>query len=106
MASSPVLFTVLSLASTLYLQDLRLDDQYDDKSPNAEPASASHITSSKLYVSMLVLAFGTLVVFNLMGEHWRTYRAYLDAVPDKAMQYDLSVPYLMGQGLTALRMTF
>jgi hypothetical protein len=106
MAASPVLFTFLSLASTLYLQDLRLDDQYDDKSPSAEPVSASHITSSKLYVSMLVLGFGTLVVFNLMGEHWRTYRAYLDAVPDKAMQYDLSVPYLMGQGLTALRMTF
>lgn len=106
--ASPIIFVFISLASTLYLQDLRLDDQYDDKtvSADADLIPASHITSSKLYVSMLLLLFGSLVVLNLLGEHWRTYRAFMDSVPDKAMQYDLSIPYLMGQGLTALRMTF
>lgn len=107
-AMSPVIFAGLSLASTLYLQDLRLDDEYDDASVSAkaEPIPAAQITSSKLYVSMIVLGFTVIVIFNLMGEHWRTYRAYIDTIPDKALQYDLSVPYLMGQGLTALRMSF
>lgn len=107
-ANSPCMFVFLSLVCTLFLQDLRLDDKYDDASASTtEPgAPPTHITSSKLYVATLILGFITLVVFNLLGEHWRTYRATLDTVPDRAMQYDLSVPYLMGQGLTALRPIF
>jgi hypothetical protein len=107
-ANSPSIFAFLALACTLFLQDLRLDDKYDDASASsAEPdAVPTHITSSKLYVSAVVLTFITLVVFNLLGEHWRTYRATLDMIPDKAMQYDLSMPYLMGQGLTALHSAF
>jgi hypothetical protein len=107
MASSPAFFAILALVSTLYLQDLRLDDQYDDSSINGDTSvPPTHLTSSKLYVALLMLGFTTLVVFNLLGEHWRTYRSTLDALPDKAMQYDLSMPFLMGQGLTGVHLNF
>ena len=112
---APVVFLILSVYGTLYLQDLKLDDHYGldaikpvDKDGAALQGKsllvwqATRITGGKLAVSLLLLAFGTLYEFNLVGEYFRGLRAYADKLPERAWQYDLQSKYTIGTGFPAI----
>jgi outer membrane receptor protein involved in Fe transport len=111
---APLAFLVIAVWGTLYLQDLRLDDHYGKDAVKAVDKDgmalqgkallvwqATRITGGKLAVSLLLLAFGTLYEFNLVGEYFRNLRAYADKLPERAWQYDLVSKYTIGTGFPA-----
>jgi hypothetical protein len=108
---APLVFLALAIFSTLYLQDLKLDDHYgkDAVQPVDEAGAPLHgkhllvwratrITGGKLAVSLLLLGFGALYEFNLVGEYFRGLRAYADKLPERAWQYDVSNKFTIGTG--------
>jgi hypothetical protein len=103
---APLFFLSLSLFSTLVIQELMLDDNYG-KDAEQPPSSgtrerliweATRITGGKLAVSLLLIAYGTLITFNLIGEYLRGLRAYADKLPERAWQYDVVNKYTIGTG--------
>ena len=119
---APLIFTGIAVVGTIFLQGLILDDEYgiDREFTSQENVTENHrmigpqrrshqhdqihyatrITGGKLGVSMLVLIFAALMEFEFVAEYFRTLRAYLDVMPDKSIQFDLSKTYLWGAGLT------
>lgn len=105
---APVLFLGMAIFSTLYLQDLQLDDEYGiekKKGPRSDATPreklifyATRITGGKLGVSVLLLAFGALYEFNLIGDYFRSLRAYTDKLPERAWQFDMASKYTIGTG--------
>jgi hypothetical protein len=106
---APLMFLVLSLFGTLYLQGLKLDDEYgiDAIEPPASVAgdqkevliwSATRVTGGKLGVSLLLLLFGFLYELNIVGDYFRDLRAYSDKIPDRAWQYDTASKFTIGTG--------
>jgi hypothetical protein len=117
---APLIFAGIAVIGTIFLQGLILDDEYgidrdyisqDNENHRMAMAQrkthhtdqivyATRITGGKLGVSMLVLIFAALMEFEFVAEYFRTLRAYLDVMPDKSLQFDLSKNYLWGAGLT------
>ena len=112
LAMSPVIFAVLSVLSVVAMYDMSLDDEYGtDRDLKGERKGWEHnqqfattITGTKLYTSMLLLLYGTVFTMILVWDHIQTYRAYLGAMPEDSIQFDLrdSRKYLIGQGLNVL----
>jgi hypothetical protein len=112
LAASPALFSALSMFTILWVQNMHLDDEYgEDKKNKAERKGwhmltphATYITGAKLYSSMGLLAYGTLITLLMLWDHFQTYRAYLDVMPENSIQYDPSISrrYLIGQGMNTL----
>lgn len=118
---APLVFTAIAVVGTIFLQGLILDEEYGiDRDttgekhrvgPMRENESRDHafhkdqiyrstrITGGKLGVSLLVLIFVAFVEFEFVAEYFRTLRAYIDTMPEKSIQYDLSKTYLWGSGL-------
>lgn len=118
---APMVFVVIAVVGTIFLQGLILDEEYGidrdlvgevhRSGPMRDNESREHqmhkdqiyratkITGGKLGVSMLVLIFVAFVEFEFVAEYFRTLRAYLDVMPEKSIQYDLSKTYLWGAGL-------
>lgn len=106
---APLVFLVLSVYGTLYIQGLKLDDQYgkDAVEPPTAVAGnakellvwhATRITGGKLAVSLLLLIFGFAYELNMVGDYFRDLRAYSDKIPDRAWQYDVASKYTVGSG--------
>ena len=105
--AAPCVFLFLAVWGTLYLQDLQLDDEYGKE---VDPTTFEHmsrhdlvtyatrITGGKLGVSLLLIAFGTLYELNMVGEYFRSLRAYNDKIPDRAWQLDVASKYTIGTG--------
>ena len=58
-----------------------------------------------MFVSLLLLLYGTAMLMVYFSEHMATYRAYLDTMPEASIQYDpltASRKFLIGPGLSAL----
>ncbi len=112
LALSPAIFSVLALFSLSIVEGMQLDDEYGTAMEQKElemhwephmPFSTT-ITGAKLYASMLLLFFGTLVTLVYMGEHMQTARAFMDNMPENSIQLDsaLNRRFLIGQGLNLL----
>ena len=112
---SPLIFAVLSVLSITVIQGMPLDDCYGKdelkhrrrKDPNADESfvDPTSITAAKLYSSLLLLLFGTVITMIFLSGHIMTFRAYLDTMPETSIQYDVSSfgrKFLMGQGLNLL----
>jgi hypothetical protein len=105
---APCLFLAISIFSTLYLQDMQLDDEYGIEKRHGPKDGASakeklvfyatRITGGKLGVSLLLLAFGTIYELNIVGDYFRSLRAYVDKLPEHAWQYDMANKYTIGTG--------
>ncbi len=115
---APLIFLVLAIFGTLKIQELMIDDHYgtDAIKPVSNSGSplegldliiynATRITGGKLTVSLLLLIFGTLFVFNLVGEYLRGLRAYADKLPERAWQYDVATKYTVGTGFLPVTVT-
>lgn len=118
---APMGFVVIAVVGTIFLQGLILDEEYgidrdmvgevhrsgpmrdgesrDHKMLQDQIYRATRITGGKLGVSLLVLIFVAFVEFEFVAEYFRTLRAYLDVMPERSMQYDLSKTFLWGSGL-------
>lgn len=112
---SPLIFAALSVLSITVIQGMPLDDCYGkdelrkqraNPRANEEPFSdPTAITAAKLYSSLLLLLFGTVITMIFLSEHIATFRAYLDTMPETSIQYDITGfgrKFLMGQGLNLL----
>jgi hypothetical protein len=105
---APLLFIVIAVIGTIYLQSLNLDDDYgiDKIQPPSDLTNdkerliwgATRITGGKLGVSLLLLVFVALYEFNIVGEYFRGLRAYQDKLPDRAWQFDVASKYTIGTG--------
>jgi hypothetical protein len=97
---APCAFLILAVWGTLYLQDMKLDDEYGKEVDQSAGIVqyATRITGGKLAVSLLLLVFGTLYELNLVGEYFRGLRAYTDKIPDRAWQLDVASKYTIGTG--------
>lgn len=106
---APFVFVVLSLFGTLYIQGLKLDDEYgkDAVEPPSSVSSnnkellvwqATRLTGGKMAVSLLLLIFAFLFELNMVGEYFRNLRAYSDKIPDRAWQYDTASKFTIGYG--------
>lgn len=106
---APALFLALSVWGTLYLQSMNLDDEYGRDKLAAEPEPsegprqalvwrATRITGGKLAVSLLLIIFGVLYEFNILGLYFRTLRAYNDKLPERAWQLDTASRFTIGAG--------
>ena len=98
MMISPVLFAVLSVLSTLLIQEMALDDRYGEVA-NKEAKTPTTITAGKLYVSFLLLLFGLAITVFFLTEHMATFRTAIDTFADKSIQSDVGRSYLFGQGI-------
>jgi hypothetical protein len=112
---APLIFTGIAVVGTIFLQGLILDEDYGiDRDltgenhrigPMRENKSidqiyrATKVTGGKLGVSLLLLIFVAFVEFEFVADYFRTLRAYMDTMPEKSIQYDLSKTYLWGSGL-------
>uniref|UniRef100_A0A7S0MKH2 Uncharacterized protein n=1 Tax=Cryptomonas curvata TaxID=233186 RepID=A0A7S0MKH2_9CRYP len=95
---SPVVFAVVSVLSTLVIQEMALDDMYGEVA-NKEAKTPTTITAGKLYVSFLLLLFGLAMTVFFLTEHMATFRTAIDTFPDKSIQSDVGRSYLFGQGV-------
>jgi hypothetical protein len=109
---APLLFLSLAVWGTLYLQSMQLDDTYgrekdgesvymEDHKTNPRNAlvwHATRITGGKLAVSLLLIAFGVLFEFNIVGLYFRTLRAYTDRIPERSWQLDTASRFTIGTG--------
>lgn len=106
---APILFTALGVFSVCIIQGMHLDDAYENvavlatkgatkTNPLPDPTA---INGSKLYTSMLLLVYGAIITSIFMWDHIETYRAYIDVVPTRSIQFDptMSRKFIMGQGL-------
>ena len=102
---APFLFAVLALLCTFFIQDMTLEDEYNETAAQKRHQHhAAAITGGKMLVSLLLLVFGTATLIVQFGEHIETYRAYLDVMPESSIQYDPvteSRKFLIGPGLSA-----
>ena len=108
--TAPPLFLALAVWGTLYLQSMNLDDEYgrDKLLSESEPVSegprqmlvwrATRITGGTLAVSLLLIIFGVLYEFNVLGLYFRTLRAYTDKLPERAWQLDTASRFTIGAG--------
>lgn len=105
---SPLVFLVIAVTGTLYIQSMQLGSRYG-KDAKAMPDNvttdkqklvwhATRITGGKLAVSLLLIGFGTLFEFNIVGEYFRGLRAYNDRLPERAWQFDMLSKYTVGTG--------
>ena len=102
---APSIFAVLALLSTVFVQDMTLDDNYDQTPAKDKAVDPTAITAGKMFVSLLLLVYGTVILLVYFTEHMATYRAYLDTMPEASIQYDpltASRKFLIGPGLSAL----
>lgn len=104
---SPVAFLFIAVAGTLYIQSMQLGTYYGKEAKEVDAGldskqkltmHATRITGGKLAVSLLLIGFGTLFEFNMVGEYFRGLRAYSDKLPDRAWQYDTASKYTIGTG--------
>ena len=103
---APLVFLLIAVAGTLYIQSMQLGSQYGKDAKLAMEGDlkqkltmqATRITGGKLAVSLLLIGFGTLFEFNMVGEYFRGLRAYGDKIPDRAWQYDTASKYTIGTG--------
>ena len=108
MRAAPCLFLAISIFGTLYMQDMQLDDEYGIEKRHGPKDGATgkerlvyyatRITGGKLGVSLLLLAFGAMYELNIVGDYFRSLRAYVDKLPDRAWQYDAANKYTIGTG--------
>jgi len=112
--AAPLVFLLIAVAGTLYVQAMPLDEYYGrekDAEPQPPPppagADAKHfllvwhatrLTGGKLAVSLLLLVFGVLYEFNILGLYFRTLRAYADRLPERAWQLDAASQFTLGTG--------
>ena len=118
---APLVFVAIAVVGTIFLQGLILDEEYgidrdltgevhkigplrdgesrEHKMHQDQIYRATKITGGKLGVSLLVLIFVAFVEFEFVAEYFRTLRAYLDVMPERSIQFDLSKTYLWGSGL-------
>ena len=116
---APMIFTIIAVGGTIFLQSLILDEAYGIDADTIgvirregplRPGetlmmhedkiyAATRITGGKLGVSLLVLIFVTFVEFEFVAEYFRTLRAYIDTMPEKSIQYDVSKNFLWGAGI-------
>lgn len=103
--AAPGVFLMFAVWGTLYLQEMCLDDEYGKDVPKESIntksdliAHATRITGGKLGVSLLLIAFGVLYELNILGEYFRSLRAYTDKIPDRAWQFDTLSKYTIGTG--------
>jgi len=96
---APMVFSFISLVSTLWVQDLKLDDEYGVDAKKTEDKDIYDFTGGQMYASLLVLSFGLYTTMYLMHEHILTCRAFYDFWPANSIQYDTSFPYLISNGL-------
>lgn len=104
---SPLVFLFIAVAGTLYIQSMQLGSHYG-KDAKATPSfdtdkqklvyHATRITGGKLAVSLLLIGFGALFEFNIVGEYFRGLRAYSDKLPERAWQFDMLSKYTIGTG--------
>lgn len=113
LATSPFLFSIISLFSLLIVENMRLDDEYGQEMEAKAEKMGWHmvsfstvITGGKLFASMLLLAFGLTVILVWLDDHISTARAFMDHMPENSILRDtsteLSRRYLIGQGLNML----
>lgn len=117
LALAPLIFAVMSVVCTTYIQSMPLGDSYGEdaerKRNRATAANlhkgdvmdATEINGAKLFCSLLLLFYGAVITLIYLSDHITTYRAYLDAMPESSIQYDTATPtrmFLMGQGLTPM----
>lgn len=106
---APLVFVTLAVWGTLYLQSMQLSDHYGKDSkepPSSDEMSARHLivykatrlTAGKLAVSLLLIIFGVLYEFNIVGLYFRTLRAYNDKLPERAWQLDTANRFTLGTG--------
>jgi len=114
---APCLFLAISIFGTLYLQDMKLDDEYGLEKSKGGPKQgatqkevltyyATRITGGKLGVSLLLLVFGAVYESNIVGEYFRDLRAYTDKLPERAWQYDVASKYTIGTGFLPAQTIF
>jgi len=112
LALSPAIFSVLALFSLTTVEGMHLDDEYGKAMREKEKEMgwlphmpfATAITGAKLYASILLLFFGTVVTMVYMVEHISTARAFTDNFPENSIQLDtaLNRRFLIGQGLNLI----
>ena len=103
---APLVFLLIAVAGTLYVQSMQLGTHYGLEKRAASSLTgrdlltfyATRITGGKLAVSLVLLAFGALFEFNIVGEYFRGLRAYSDKLPERAWQYDTASKYTIGTG--------
>jgi hypothetical protein len=106
---SPLVFLLIAVGGTLLIQSMQLGTYYgkEVKTIPSELSSdpkqrltyyATRITGGKLAVSLLLIGFGALFEFNLVGEYFRGLRAYNDKLPERAWQYDTASKFTIGTG--------
>lgn len=114
LATSPFLFSILSLFSLQVVENMSLDDEYGDVMRAKEQQMgwkpyypfATAITGGKRFASMLLLLFGFVVILVWFDDHMSTARAFMDHMPEDSILHDssseLARRYLIGQGLNML----
>ena len=96
---APLVFSTISLTSTLWIQDMKLDDEYGIDAKKTSDRDFYEFTGGQLYASLLVLSFGLYTTMYLMHEHILTCRSFYDFWPSNSIQYDTSFPFLISNGL-------
>jgi len=96
---APMLFSLIALVSSLWIQGLKLNDEYGVDAKKIADREFFEINGGMLYASLLVLMFGVFTTMYLMHEHIITCRSFYDLWPSNSIQYDTSFPYLISNGL-------
>ena len=99
---SPLLLAMLAVVSITWLQHLNLQDDQRDLAKGW-----NQVTNAKLYVSMLLIGYATLLSLSLFMEHTITYRAHQsrDKWDTDWILYNASVAGMgrLGTGITGIQ---
>ena len=96
---APALFSIISLVSSLWIQEMHLNDDYGVDAKKIVDRDFFEFTGGRLYASLLVLVFGLCTTMYLMHEHILTCRSFYDFWPSNSIQYDTSFSFLISNGL-------